>query len=193
MVKVGFTGAHGVGKSTLCRELAHSLARAGLTVEVTPEIPRQIVEETGDPSFFRRGENTIIRQLCIITRQIVVEMSAAGVDVLLCDRTLLDHWCYTIALHGNLGDSRGRRVWGNTVQAYLTGYDMVFYVPVEFPVLDDGVREDDSKFQREIDDVLRTQLESMGVLYDVVRGSVAERVTYCEARIVPMAKAANGT
>ena len=60
VVRAGFTGDHGVGKITLCREFANRLNLAGLMAIITPEIPGHIVAETGDPHSFRRTNNTVV-------------------------------------------------------------------------------------------------------------------------------------
>ena len=182
-MKVGFTGAHGVGKTTLCRELAHRLNRAGIATASTPEVPRQIADEVGEPEFFRRGNNTLVRQFSIIARQLLVEVSVSPRVVLLCDRTLLDHWCYTLELFPTVEDEKGRRVWDALVQNYLSGYDMLFYVPIEFSVVNDGVREGEEKFQLEIDALIREKLNATHLPYEIVGGTLEERAVYCERQI----------
>lgn len=150
----------------------------------TPEVPREIIRETGEPELFRRGNNTLGKQFLIMSRQIVVELGTPRPPVLLCDRTLLDHWCYTLALFPEFDDPVTRRIWDDFVAEYLKTYDLVFYLPSEFPPANDGVREGDLQFQRDIDEMIRAKLASgnpTGVIE--VRGTLDGRVEQCNLHI----------
>jgi len=180
MLKVGFSGAHGVGKTTLCRELHRYLEQDGIVVHQTPEVPREIIDEVKDASFFRRGNNSLIRQFLILARQIAVETDHHDVEVLLCDRTLVDHWAYTVAqFHPSLQDDVGAMAWSKFVRAHQASYGLRFYVPIEFAVKDDGVREGDLEFQHSIDCAIHAQLDESALAYHVVRGGIEERVLAC--------------
>jgi hypothetical protein len=54
-------------------------------------------------------------------------------------------------------------------------YDHVFYLPIEFPIVLDGLRPDDPGFQADIDRRIRHLLESADVSFRAVTGSVEER------------------
>jgi len=55
-------------------------------------------------------------------------------------------------------------------------YTHVFYLPIEFPIVPDGLRPIDPGFQSDIDRRLLDLLRSHSVDYQTLRGSVEERV-----------------
>lgn len=55
-------------------------------------------------------------------------------------------------------------------------YDIVFYIPPEIPLEEDGVRSLDPEFQRKVDEHYREVLEERGIKYITITGSVEERV-----------------
>ena len=99
MVKIAVSGAHGTGKTTLC-EFLHRTSGAELDMAICREVPRIIIDRVGEPSFFKRGSNTVERQLLIFLYQLEEERKkGSGKNVLLCDRTPIDHLAYTLANH----------------------------------------------------------------------------------------------
>ena len=54
-------------------------------------------------------------------------------------------------------------------------YDHVLYLPVEFPIVLDGLRPDDPAFQADIDGRIRHLLHTADVAYDTLTGPVPER------------------
>lgn len=55
-----------------------------------------------------------------------------------------------------------------------------FYFPIEFPVVDDGVRSTDEVFRTHIDQLILAILKECEINYIEVRGSVDERVKIIE-------------
>lgn len=172
MLKVAVTGAHGTGKTTLCNSLKRSLPDLG----VCREVPRVIIEQVGDPDFFKRGHNTIDRQLLIFLYQLEEERKQArGHDILLCDRTPIDHLAYTLANHSRFSDSPEYIALKNLIADWLATFDLIFKVPIEFPLQDDGVREGAADFQTEIDRLIDRLYSELGTEVRVVKGTVEER------------------
>jgi hypothetical protein len=54
-------------------------------------------------------------------------------------------------------------------------YDFVFYLPIEFPIVLDGLRPDDAAFQADIDRRIVELLESHDVAHHSLTGSIEER------------------
>ncbi len=174
-MKVALSGSHGTGKSTLLRQLEASAS--GSRFVFLEEIPRALCERVGDPLFLQRGRNTVLRQLLLIAQQIAAESRTTGVPTLV-DRSVVDHWAYTLALLGRedweapeIGEMR------RLVDEWVATYDHIFYLPIEFSLLADEVREDDRDFQREIDGLLRAEYRRLGRDVIEVRGPVDERLT----------------
>lgn len=178
MLKIALTGSHGTGKTTLANLLVQRLSEEGLTAAAVQEIPRLICELAGDPEYFRRAYNTPLRQLLLLIGQAVHERKLEfEVDVLVTDRSLLDHWIYTVNLfEEKLIAERVLEVTDGLVALHLSTYSAIFYVPIEFPPVDDGTREADEGFQHEIDHDLRAWLDRREINIIAVHGSPEERV-----------------
>src|SRR3989338_6251964 len=88
MRKIAFVGTHGTGKTTLAHELVSKLKREGIDAGFLGEIARKcqlpINEQTSKKS-----------QIWIILSQIIREIEEEGKsDFLICDRSVLDSYCY---------------------------------------------------------------------------------------------------
>jgi nicotinamide riboside kinase len=177
--KIALTGAHGVGKTTLARELTRTLESVyGLDVVMTPEVPRLLCEFAGDPTFFRRGRNNPLKQVLLLYGQLEYEIEAAssGAKLIVCDRTVLDHWIYSANLFQKAyDDAEIATICEMLVAQHLRTYDRLYRLPIEFPPIDDGTREDDERFQREIDTMLLQFLDRHEIAYTSVSGTVEER------------------
>ena len=90
MRKIAFVGTHGTGKTTLAHELVSKLKREGIDVgflgEIARKCPLPINEQTSKKS-----------QIWIILSQIIREIEEEGKsDFLICDRSVLDSYCYYV-------------------------------------------------------------------------------------------------
>lgn len=153
-MKVAFIGTHGVGKTTLCYDLAASLKRRDITVELVREVAREC------PLPINR-ETTLTAQAWILHTQIAWELEAeAKAEVVVCDRAVLDNFCY-MKRAGN-GEAM-EKVLEGLVKAWLPTYGFLFRVPIVGDPRFDGVRDTDLAFQHEIDGLLAEMLDQWGV------------------------------
>jgi nicotinamide riboside kinase len=179
LVRVAFVGAHGTGKTTLVEALGELLDSLGIKSSITPEVPRIICESAGDATYFRRGNNSLSKQILLLVGQPIYEVAAAagGASVLLCDRSILDHWAYTRHLFmKELEDEDALPPLNNLIAKHCQSYNFIFYVPIEFAPLDDGTREGDLDFQMAIDEEIRGLLKLYELTYHTINGTVPERV-----------------
>lgn len=138
-MKIAFVGAHGVGKTTLCFDLAAQLKRRGHNVDMVKEVARQsplpVNRKTSKES-----------QLWILTMQIAEEIRArAQCDVVVCDRSALDNYAYLALACGR--DAAIEKF----VDSWMKTYDLLVRVPVISEVPADGFRDTDEMFVREVD------------------------------------------
>ena len=153
-MKIAFIGTHGVGKTTLCYDLAASLKRRDLTVELVREVAREC------PLPINR-ETTIKAQAWILHTQIAWELQAeAKAEVVVCDRAVLDNYCY---LRRAAPGEPHVKVLESLVREWLPTYDVLFRVPIVGDPSFDGVRDTDLAFQHDIDALLLATLEEWGV------------------------------
>jgi nicotinamide riboside kinase len=147
-VKVALIGTHGVGKTTLCFELAARLKRRDVDVEMVREVARRC------PLPINR-ETSEAAQSWILHTQMAWEIEAAGTHpVVICDRSALDNYCYL--LHATGSQPR----WEALLQHWLPTYDLLVKVPIWTTPRWDGVRDTDLAFQRVIDATLDEQIGS---------------------------------
>ena len=93
-MKVAFIGTHGVGKTTLCYDLAAALKRQGLGVDMVKEVARL------SPLPINR-QTTLEAQIWILMTQVAEEIrSASQNQVVVCDRSVLDNYAYLVAKFG---------------------------------------------------------------------------------------------
>ena len=139
MAKIAFIGTHGVGKTTLCYDLAAALKKQGLGVDIVKEVARL------SPLPINR-QTSLEAQMWILSTQIAEEIrSAAGHEVVVCDRSVLDNYAYLVF-------ATSKQRWLEPlVNRWMKGYDLLFKVPIAGSPAVDGVRDTDEFFMRSID------------------------------------------
>lgn len=176
--KVALIGAHGTGKTTLANRALADLTNmlGNVSVALCPEIPRIICTAVGDSEYLRRENNSLEKQLTLLIGQESYEaVLQAQNDVLICDRSVLDHWAYTLNLFGSTMQRGIRETIGLFVRLHMSTYDRVGYVPIEFAPADDGTREADGDFQNKVDEIIVELLAEHEIPYETYRGSVDSR------------------
>lgn len=141
-MKVAFIGTHGVGKTTLCYDLASALKKRDVAVELVREVAREC------PLPINR-DTTLKAQAWILHTQIAWELNAESKgEVVVCDRSVLDNYCY---MRRAAGPAVAESGFEALVRSWLPSYDVLVRVPVVGDPRFDGVRDTDHAFQREID------------------------------------------
>jgi len=150
-MKIALIGSHGVGKTTLCYELAARLKRRNVDVEMVREVARRCPLPINQ-------ETTVAAQQWILHTQIALEIeAAAGSEVVLCDRSALDNYCYLVHAAGTLP------IWEKLCDHWLPTYDLLVRVPVWSRPSFDGVRAVDPAFQEQIDLLLDGMISARGL------------------------------
>jgi nicotinamide riboside kinase len=145
-MKLAFIGTHGVGKTTLCYELAFLLKRDGVHVDIVKEVARLA------PLPINR-QTSVEAQTWILATQVAEEIrSASAHQVVVCDRSVLDNYAYMVLACGR------QRAYEPFVAHWLKTYDMLFKVPILGTPSPDGVRDTDEFFMRSIDQLVDTLL-----------------------------------
>jgi len=138
-LKIAFIGTHGVGKTTLCFDLASRLKRLDLSVDIVKEVAR------GCPLPINE-QTTLEAQAWILHTQIAQEIVATAQNqAVICDRSVLDNYAYLVHRVGRM------REYDALVRAWVGSYDGLFKVPVIQAPTFDGTRAVSRTFQLEID------------------------------------------
>lgn len=150
-LKIAFVGTHGVGKTTLCFDLASQMKRLDLGVDLVKEVARRCPLPINE-------ETTPDAQAWILHTQIAEELEAASTyEVVICDRSVLDNYAYLVARVGRRPDL------DPLVGSWIRTYDALFKVPViDLPSFD-GTRAVSPTFQHEIDTTIDQLIEAFNV------------------------------
>jgi len=159
--KLGFSGTHGTGKTTLVYGIAAALQRSGHNVAIVNETARQTQFAINDEACF-------LAEIDILARQIRDELDAEvrPVDFIITDRTSMDVIAYT-----QLAEQTGTIEKGVAddmlplATRWLQTYDKVFYIKPAFDIEekiteshdydhDDGERWASYEAMKAIDDIL---------------------------------------
>jgi nicotinamide riboside kinase len=174
-MKIAFIGSHGVGKTTLCYDLAGALKREGVHVDMVKEVARL------SPLPINR-KTSLEAQTWILMTQVAEEIrSAAHNAVVVCDRSALDNYAYMVLACGR------QPALEPFVDSWMKTYDVLFKVPVVGAATPDGVRDVDAGFlnavDRQVDELLaekavdheRLSPRSREQWRDLVRDVLVER------------------
>ena len=153
-MKLAFIGTHGVGKTTLCYDLASALKRQGLNIDLVKEVARL------SPLPINR-KTSMEAQLWILMSQVAEEIrSSAHHEVVICDRSVLDNYAYMTFACGR------QKALERFVDYWIKSYDLLFKVPISGSAAADGVRDTDEFFMRSIDQLVDTLLAEKKVPYE---------------------------
>src|SRR5512137_31969 len=145
-MKLAFIGTHGVGKTTLCYDLAAALKRQGINVDLVKEVARL------SPLPINR-KTSLDAQTWILATQVAEEIrSGAHHEVVVCDRSVLDNYAYMMFACGR------QKPFERFMDHWMRTYDLLFKVPVSGATSADGVRDTDEFFVRSIDQLVDTLL-----------------------------------
>ena|GEM_PF-440735 len=150
-LKVAFVGSHGVGKTTLCFELAARMKRLDLRVDMVKEVARSC------PLPLNR-DTTVDAQAWILHTQIAREIEEmVHHDVIVCDRAVLDNYAYLVEKYGRM------RVFDELVASWLPTYGLLVKVPIVEGPRFDGIRDTASDYQQAIDRTIEVLMKDFRV------------------------------
>ncbi len=151
VMKIAFLGTHGVGKTTLCFELAACLKRLDLGVDVVKEVARSC------PLPINR-ETTEAAQAWILHTQIAREIELGHrYQAIVCDRAVLDNYAYMVHAAGRRAELEP------LIAAWMGTYTLLVKVPVIAPPSYDGTRDVSVTFQQEIDRLIDELLDAFNL------------------------------
>jgi nicotinamide riboside kinase len=150
-MKIAFIGTHGVGKTTLCYELAAALKRLDQSVDLVKEVARRCPLPINQ-------DTTSDAQRWILHTQIAEEIElASAFEIIVCDRAILDNYAYLV-------NAAGRQpALEELVRAWMATYHLLVKVPVVAPPRFDGTRDVSVTFQLAIDHIIDELLDEYGL------------------------------
>lgn len=173
--RIVIVGSFSTGKTTLAEALARKL-----DVPLLPEAAREVVEL----GFKLDKDATPETEALIFLKQFNNEISYPE---FVGDRSLIDTMAYAGWVLENQPRRKEMALWEEcerlAERRLRTNYSHVFYLPIEFPIIPDGLRPMDPEFQKEIDERIQMLLETHGVRHENVTGSVEERLSQIEVHL----------
>ncbi len=176
LIKIAFVGTHGVGKTTLLEALKDSeeIKNMGLaSIHFVEETAVKVFElgKTNPALVINQGA-TLEAQLHIMGMQLqderaqmrgipLISKECGATSLMVCDRTVLDAVVYT---YSRVFSEPKPYPWATDLPDHLYNwvcksvshpYDIVFYLPIEFPLQTTDFRPGDIEFQEKIDDLMQ--------------------------------------
>lgn len=170
--RIILTGAQGTGKTTLMNALAADGTRTISHIRKYAEeqgIDISTASEVGQKEFFKSLKKELSSKRSYIS-----------------DRGLTCVAAYTFekAVSGSISKKVADKQYMDIVKFHTDNPDILLvYVPIEFPLEDDGTRSIDPEFQQTIDFLIKNILDTSGIKYITVTGSVEERLAHIEAAL----------
>lgn len=161
-----FIGSHGTGKSSLLEALKNEIP------SYTSDGFSRPVYECKSLSAFQR--QTVINRLTLWAFKNYLEVNTNVFST----RSIVDAIIYTELLFSNLNDKEKEEI--GLIDLYeslsLLKNENIrfFYIPIEFKLVDDGVRYDE-EFQKKIDERMLLFIRKNNMKVLVITGSIEER------------------
>ncbi|MEA2452825.1 MAG: hypothetical protein QOG04_1535 [Actinomycetota bacterium] len=170
--RIAIVGSFSTGKTTTAEILARRLE-----LPLLPEVAREVVEL----GFKLDKDASPETETLIFLRQYSNELSTPE---FVGDRSLIDVMAYAGWVLDNQTRTKEFYLWDECVRLaerrLRTSYSHVFYLPIEFPIVLDGLRPDDPEFQKDIDERLLGLLRANDIEYETITGAVDERIEKIE-------------
>lgn len=165
---LGVTGAPCTGKTTLIEWLAHKLDESGCDCEQLPE-PARTLAAHGVLLDTAQQEEDYDAFLTAYNKR----DAGATAPLAIADRTPVCHMSY-ITTNANASQGFVARHRDAALNA-LAQYRLLLYLPVQFPMVDDGFRETSPDYQRSLDGAINAMLAEIEVPIIELRGDKRQR------------------
>jgi len=165
-MRVLFTGAQGTGKTTIINSLPPC-------IKTIRGITRSVV--TSGKFQFNDGATDESQRAIFEAKKTALENTPEFVS----ERSLIDVLAYTWyqSQNGKCSITEFIHQYSETMHYIQSHKDDVYvYFPIEFEIVDDGVRSVDKKYQQDIDKCIKMLLETFHIKYITMHGSVKNRL-----------------
>lgn len=174
-MRIAFTGSHSTGKTTLID--GYVAANADTHIQVIRGIARGVISR----GFNLGKQSTIDGWTNYIGDQLRAERIAASAKqgMLLSDRTVLDAVAYAKTNRALLNSATPQYFIDMLLEIALREalfYDLYVFCPVEFPMLADGIRDEDESYRRHVGDVILALLNDHHIPHVVLSGDANSRL-----------------
>lgn len=171
-MKIALVGAPSCRKSTTAEYLNVQLKQAKINSSVCPEVARNYILRYGQIS-------DPWEQLVIFNEQVRLENELTAVhDVVVCDSSSWIGYIYCDMLMGPSPTSKVfnlKQTLYRSVYEQLKSYDYTFFMPIQEPVFNDGVRKQTDDDRANIENRIEGFMKLEAIPYYIVSGTVQEK------------------
>jgi len=177
-VRIGFTGAQGTGKTSLLKRID----KADMGYTTVPSTAR-LAHAAGYK--LNREADPISQLITTVSRVSIEDKIYRATRQIISDRTPIDSLAYTsyqMLRHWKMDEEEMEFYWGvseELVFEHMLKYDYVFYFPIYFPPKNDGVRDGDADYQKDIDVLIKMFLKKSNTPFATIpKGTTDERFSF---------------
>jgi len=164
-MKIGFCGTMSVGKTTLVKAL-QEIPELG-DYQFTTERSKYL-HSLGIPL----NHDTTIEGQTIFLAERVSELMHPKI---ITDRTIIDVMAFTLCAKSI--DYKDKDIFEGYAKEFIKQYDYIFYIsPEGLAIEDNGVRETNAIYRKEIDEEIQKLLIKYRPIYYTIKGSTEERI-----------------
>jgi len=169
-MKIAFIGTHSTGKTTVFNELKKYLKDYTFYTEIIREMIKN------NKNIPINEESSILTQTIFFNYYLNMLWNK---DNFISDRSIIDVFSYTFYLYKrNLDFYPIYKIQKEFVLEDWKKYDYLFYFPIEFDLVEDGVRSKDPKFRKEIANIMEDFIDQHNIKVYKVTGSLNERLNF---------------
>lgn len=147
-MKIALVWTHWVGKSSTLESIEYPKIQ---------EVARRLIKQG------------MVQGTQELQRAIFLEQKAQEqyMDWFISDRSIRDNLAYARYISEEL--------YQELVQQVDSTYDKLYFLPIQFDIIDDGVRPQDRQFQHDIQDTIIQILQENNVEYEMLHGDIDQR------------------
>jgi thymidylate kinase len=174
-MRYALTGSHGVGKTSIINGLEDFLIDKGIAC-LTNSSKARNVKKIG----FDINDNASDASELLIASNHISNFSS---DNWFADRCIIDTYAYA---YYNLNEKKS--ITKETFDAidymaktFIGLYSTIFYIPIEFKMVEDGIRKNDEEYRKKIDTIIKLNIMHHNSNVITLTGSIDERIEQVKA------------
>jgi len=154
-MKIGISGSHGTGKTSLAKKLSKQFDLPLIT-EVARDVNIMLL----------KGNQYCQAQRDILIKQIEEE---GKYQSFVSDRTVIDNLAYFISICSHIVSIKEIKWYVNEARNHISVYDKIYYLPIKFELVDNGFRFTEMSVQKNIDDIIRSILYLWNIEFEEIK------------------------
>ena len=166
-MRILLVGSHSTGKTTLMKKMSE------LGYDTREEVIRKCLSENAKVKINKEADDE--SQQLFFTET----MKSMEGKNFIADRCPLDILAYTSyqEKHGKISYSTFKQQYESVQKFINDNNDLKFaFIPIEFPLENDSVRDNDEEYRKDIENELIRLLLSFKIDYSIITGTIEERV-----------------